>query len=405
MSGPLLELADIFRRHSAAYLREHGDRVNRNQRRVMGAIQACRTAALGGHVEECGDCGHTRIAYNSCRNRHCPRCQGSAARRWLEGRCAELLPVPYFHVVFTLPAAIATIAFYNKAVVYGILMQTAADTLKIIAADPKHLGAEVGGIAVLHTWGQTLTHHPHAHCIIPGGGLISGKADKDGGQWISCRPGFFVPVRVLARLFRRLFLQRLTRAHKTGALKLHGALEPLKSKAGLKAYLAPLARANWVVYAKPPFGGPDQVLAYLSRYTHRVAISNSRLVTCDGEGIRFRYKDYRQSGRDRFKTMTLEPAEFIRRFLQHVLPKGFHRIRHFGLFANGHRARKIARIRSLMTNADSHGAEPDKDSQAGANQNRRDKPTAVPCPCCGGVMLPIFEWKAAPRRACWPDTS
>ncbi len=214
-----------------------------------------------------------------------------------------------------------------------------------------------------------------------------------------------MPVRVLARLFRRLFLQRLTRAHKTGALKLHGALEPLKSKAGLKAYLAPLARANWVVYAKPPFGGPDQVLAYLSRYTHRVAISNSRLVTCDGEGIRFRYKDYRQSGRDRFKTMTLEPAEFIRRFLQHVLPKGFHRIRHFGLFANGHRARKIARIRSLMTNADSHGAEPDKDSQAGANQNRRDKPTAVPCPCCGGVMLPIFEWKAAPRRACWPDTS
>lgn len=399
----MMEVADIFRRHAAAYLRDHSNRVNRDQRRVIGAIEACRTATLGGHVEECGDCGHTRIAYNSCRNRHCPKCQGSAARRWLEARCAELLPVPYFHVVFTLPAAIAEIAFYNKAIVYGLLMQTAADTLKIIAADTRHLGAGIGGIAVLHTWGQTLTHHPHVHCIIPGGGLTSGK---DGGQWISCRPGFFLPVRVLARLFRRLFLERLTKMHKTGALKLHGALEPLKSEAGFKAHLTPLARADWVVYAKPPFGGPDQVLSYLSRYTHRVAISNSRLVASETGQICFRYKDYRRCGRERFKSMTLKPAEFIRRFLQHVLPSGFHRIRHFGFFANGHRADKIARIRSLLEGVDSRpepGLKGKDCTETADNHQNRAAPTA--CPCCGGVMRQIFEWKPAARRACWPDTS
>ena len=405
MSRPVLEVADIFHHHGAAYLRDHGTRVNRDQRRVIGAIEACRTAALGGHVDECGECGHARIAYNSCRNRHCPKCQGSAARRWLEARCSELLPVPYFHVVFTLPAPIAEIAYYNKAVVYGLLMQTAADTLKIIAADAKHLGAGIGGIAVLHTWGQTLTHHPHVHCIVPGGGLRQVRDDEDGEHWISCRPNFFLPVRVLARLFRRLFLERLSKLHKTGALTLHGALEPLKSEDGFKAYLAPLARADWVVYAKPPFGGPDQVLAYLSRYTHRVAISNSRLIGADEDAVSFRYKDYRRSGHERFKTMTLKPAEFIRRFLQHVLPKGFHRIRHFGLFANGHRADKIARIRSILEGINELELEADEESRADTDNTRDDKLTVAACPCCGGVMRRLFEWKPGARRACWPDTS
>ncbi|MHA1190030.1 MAG: IS91 family transposase [Alphaproteobacteria bacterium] len=402
MPRPLLEVADIFHHHGAAYLRDHGTRVNRDQRRVIGAIEACRTAALGGHVDECGDCGHARIAYNSCRNRHCPKCQGSAARRWLEARCAELLPVAYFHVVFTLPAPIAEIAFYNKAIVYGLLMQTAAETLKIIAADTRHLGAQIGGIAVLHTWGQTLTHHPHVHCIVPGGGLTT---DTDGERWISCRPGFFLPVRVLARLFRRLFLERLVRAHRNATLAFPDTLQALRSESVFKTHLAPLARTDWVVYAKPPFGGPDQVLAYLSRYTHRVAISNSRLVACDGESIRFRYKDYRQSGHERFKTMALEPAEFIRRFLQHVLPRGFHRIGHFGFFANGHRTDKIARIRCLLESIDSREPEPDEESREEPGHNRSDKSIVTACPCCGGIMRRVFEWNTVPPRARWPDTS
>jgi hypothetical protein len=404
MSRPLLEVADVFCRHGAAYLCDHGDHVSRDQRRVMGAIEACRSAQLGGHVEQCGDCRHVQIAYNSCRNRHCPKCQGAAARRWLEDRRAELLPVPYFHVVFTLPASIAEIALQNKAVVYGLLLRVAAETLRTIAADPKHLGAEIGMVAVLHTWGQTLQHHPHVHCIVPGGGLT-----PDGERWVSCRDGFFLPVRVLARLFRRLLLERLAKAHKAGDLSFHGALAPLKTQSGFKTHLAPLARTEWVVYAKPPFGGPDQVLSYLSRYTHRVAIANSRLVACANDHVSFRYKDYRRRGRDRFKTMTLMPAEFIRRFLQHVLPKGFHRIRHFGLFANGHRTDKIARVRSLLKAGDISGSEPNKASQAHTDRSRRDGDARPPCPRCGGVMKRISEWvrapRRAPRRAWWPDTS
>jgi len=402
----MLEVADVFRHHSAAYLRDHADRVNRDQRRVIGAIEACRTAALGGHVEECGDCGQVQIAYNSCRNRHCPKCQGAAARRWLEERRAELLDAPYFHVVFTLPATIAEIAFYNKAVVYGLLMRTVTDTLKTIAADTRHLGAEIGGITVLHTWGQTLSHHPHVHCIVPGGGLARVKPDEGGERWISCRPGFFLPVRVLARLFRRLFLERLAKVHKVSGLVLPSTLVALKTQAGFKSYLEPVARMDWIVYAKPPFGGPDQVLSYLSRYTHRVAIANSRLVSCEADRIRFRYKNYRQSGRRRFKTMTLEPTEFIRRFLQHVLPKGFRRIRHFGFFANGHRTQKITRIRCLIQKTnDQPEPEPNDESLAGTDRTCRDSTTSLACPYCGGIMQRVFEWKKAPRRACWPDTS
>ncbi len=404
MTRPHLEVADILRCHGGTYLRDHGARTNRHQRRVMGAIEACRTARLGGHVEQCGACGYKQIAYNSCRNRHCPKCQGSAARRWLEARCAELLPVPYFHVVFTLPAPMAELAFYNKAVIYRLLMQSAAETLKIIAADTRHLGAQIGGIAVLHTWGQTLTHHPHVHCIVPGGGLQD-QADREGERWVSCRPGFFLPVRVLARLFRRLFLERLVKAHGAGALTFPDILQALRSENAFKAHLAPLARTEWIVYAKPPFGGPDQVLSYLSRYTHRIAISNSRLISADEAAVTFRYKDYRRSGHERFKTMKLKPAEFIRRFLQHVLPRGFHRIRHFGFFANGQRTDKIARIRSLLEDGDNLEPEPDEEGRA-QTVNRRDNKRATPaCPCCGTIMRRVFEWNTIPPRARWPDTS
>ena len=275
--GSGLEVADIFRRHGDAYRQAHAGHLGRVERRVMGAIELCRTAALGGHVEHCADCGLVRIAYNSCRNRHCPKCQGLARAEWLAARQAELLPVPYFHVVFTLPAPVAEIAFQNKAVVYAILFRTAAETLRPIAADPRHLGAEIGLVAVLHTWGQTLQHHPHVHCVVPGGGL-----SLDGTRWVACRPGFFLPVRVLSRLFRRLFLDALRAAFEAGELGFFGELadlaEPLASAIGSRE----LRRVEWVVYAKPPFGGPEQVLAYLGRYTHRVAIANSRLVAHDG---------------------------------------------------------------------------------------------------------------------------
>ena len=313
----------------------------------MSAIRACRTAALGGHVARCEACDHVEIAYNSCRNRHCPKCQGQIARAWLAERQADLLPVPYYHVVFTLPAPIAAIAFQNKAVVYDLLFRTAADTLLTIAADPRHLGARIGLTAVLHTWGSALTHHPHVHIVVPGGGLA-----PDGLRWIACRPGFFLPVRVLSRLFRRLFLDRLAAAHGAGRLAFHGHLAPLANPAAFAAHLAPLRRSEWVVYAKRPFAGPGAVLAYLSRYTHRVAIANSRLLAFDDRGVTFRWKDYRArdgaTGGAWIKTMTLSADEFIRRFLLHVLPDGFHRIRHYGLFASGTRAVNIARIRNLL---------------------------------------------------------
>src|SRR6266849_5508127 len=309
----------------------------------MSAIESCHTAALGGHVARCEACAHTHIAYNSCRNRHCPKCQGAAAKEWLADREAELLPVPYYHVVFALPAPVADIAYQNKAVIYGILFKAAAETLVTIAADPKHLGARIGLTAVLHSWGSALTHHPHVHIIVPGGGIA-----LDGQRWIACRPGFFLPVRVLSRLFRRLFLEKLVAAHDAGRLQFFGDHARLAERNAFTAYLAPSRKTEWVVYSKRPFGGPQAVLAYLSRYTHRVAIANSRLVALDDAGVTFRWKDYRAKGRERAKVMTLATHEFIRRFLIHVLPNGFHRIRHYGLFANAGRAENIARARQLL---------------------------------------------------------
>jgi predicted Zn-ribbon and HTH transcriptional regulator len=343
MSRPALEVADIFRDHGPAWRRANAGHVSLGQLKVMSAIENCRTAALGGHVARCEDCGYTTMAYNSCRNRHCPKCQGAAAKDWLAAREADLLPVPYYHVVFTLPAAIADIAYQNKAVIYDLLFKVSAETLTTIAADPKHLGTRVGVTSVLHTWGSAMTHHPHVHMIVPGGGI-----SLDGKSWISCRHGFFLPVRVLSRLFRRLFLEKLIAAHNAGHLKFFSDHAALADPQAFATYLAPLRRTKWVVYAKRPFGGPQAVLAYLSRYTHRVAIANSRLIACDRTGVTFRWKDYRADGRDRQKVMTLSTGEFIRRFLIHVLPHGFHRIRHYGLLASGTRADNIAQARELL---------------------------------------------------------
>ena len=377
------EVADIFRARGPAWRRAQAGHLSLGQLKVMSAIERCRTAALGGHVARCEACDHTHIAYNSCRNRHCPKCQGAAAKEWLADREAELLPVPYYHVVFTLPAPIADIAYQNKAAIYTILFKAMAETLLTIAADPKHLGARIGLTAVLHTWGSALTHHPHVHCIVPGGGL-----SPDGERWISCRPGFFLPVRVLSRLFRRLFLEQLAAAHEAGRLHFFGAHAPLAERYAFATYLAPLRRIEWVVYAKRPFAGPQAVLAYLSRYTHRVAIANSRLIAFDDNGVTFRWKDYRAKGRERQKVMTLASDEFIRRFLIHVLPGGFHRIRHYGLFANGGRAENLARARELL------GVEAKQDEPGDANAGADEPLTSLlPCPCCGGrmIIIEIFE--------------
>jgi len=338
-SGP--EVADVFRRYGDAYRAQHGASLSTAQRRVMSAIELCRTAALGGHVEQCDQCGHLRISYCSCRNRHCPKCQSLARAQWLDDRRAELLSTQYFHVVLTLPEEIAAIAHQNKATVYGILFRAAAETLQTIAADPKHLCAEVGFFAVLHTWGQTLGLHPHLHCVVTGGGL-----SPDGAHWVSCRPGFFLPVRVLSRLFRRLFLEYLQKAFDAGKLRFFSSLEPLREPAAFRRYLAPLLRAPWVVFAKPPFAGPEQVLDYVGRYTHRVAISNNRLCDIEDGKVSFTWKDYRDHNRQ--KVMTVAADEFIRRFLLHVLPEGFHRIRYYGLLGNRHRAQKLARCRELL---------------------------------------------------------
>jgi hypothetical protein len=380
-----LEVADIFRDHGAAWRRANAGHLSLGQLKVMSAIEHCRTAALGGHVARCEECDHIHIAYNSCRNRHCPKCQGAAAKEWLAEREAELLPVPYYHVVFTLPAPIADIAYQNKAAIYAILFKAAAETLLTIAADPKHLGARIGLTAVLHTWGSALTHHPHVHCIVPGGGLA-----LDGTRWIACRPGFFLPVRVLSRLFRRLVLEQLAAAHEAGHLHFFGDHATLVGGDAFTAYLAPLRTIEWVVYSKRPFGGPEAVLAYLSRYTHRVAIANSRLIACDDTGVTFRWKDYRANGRARHKVMTLQTDEFIRRFLIHVLPSGFHRIRHYGLFANGGRAENLARARDLL------GVSP---TQSEPSDPDTDASPMPPCPCCGGRMIIIetFERGATPR--------
>jgi hypothetical protein len=379
---PSLEVADIFRGHGPAWRKANAGHVSLGQLKVMSAIERCRTAALGGHVARCEDCAHTAIAYNSCRNRHCPKCQGAAAKQWLAKRQAELLPVPYFHVVFTLPAAIAEIAYQNKAVAYDLLFKAAAETLITIAADPKHLGARIGFTSVLHTWGSALTHHPHVHMIVPGGGI-----SLDGARWVPCRPGFFLPVRILSRLFRRLFLNNLAAAHRQ--LQFFGNHAPLANEQAFAAYLAPLHKIEWVVYSKRPFGGLAAVLAYLSRYTHRVAIANSRLIAFDSSGVTFKWKDYRIKGRDRYKLMTLATDEFIRRFLIHVLPRGFHRIRHYGLLAKTSSAANIALARKLLA-AQEPESEPADALDADHNQPA--------CPCCGGRMIIIETFE----RGCTP---
>ena len=391
MRRPRLEVADVFHRHGADWRRANAGHVSLHQLRVMSAIEQCRSAALGGHVERCEDCGHSRIAYNSCRNRHCPKCQGAAANDWLAAREADLLPVGYFHVVFTLPAEIAPIAFQNKAVVYDLLFRTAAETLLTIAADPKHLGARIGATAVLHSWGSTMVHHPHVHMIVPGGGI-----SLDGTRWVRCKPGFLLPVRVLSRLFRRLFLTALADAHTAGRLAFFGEIEGLRRRKAFAARLAPLKRKKWFVYTKPPFAGPQAVLAYLARYTHRVAISNSRLVSLDERGVTFRYKDYRRDGQARYGKMTLSAGEFIRRFLLHVLPKGFHRIRHYGLLASASCKANIARARQLIADAMEEVERPAVHDTADPHTTTDHRP---PCPCCGGrmIIVEVFAPGSAPR--------
>ena len=383
-------MADIFRRYSEAYRNANAGHLSHSQLRVMGAIEACRTAVLGGHVERCQDCAHTRNAYNSCRNRHCPKCLGSAARDWLAARQADLLDVAYFHVVFTLPAPVAGIAYHNKAVVYAMLFEAAQQTLKTIAADSRHLGAEIGAIMVLHTWGQTLTHHPHIHCIVPGGGL-----SPDGTRWIACRPGFFLPVRVLSRLYRRLFLEKLDAAHRANKLKFFGALASLADPDAFRAFLAPLRGIEWLVYAKRPFAGPEQVLAYLARYTHRIAISNRRLVALADGRLTFTWRDYRDEAR--IKPMTLAADEFMRRFLLHVLPDGFQRIRHTGFLANGHRRAKLALIRRLLAATPHARTGQSPPAQQEPSLFQPERPEVPPCPSCGGRMV-IIEILPGPRR-------
>jgi len=378
MVHPALEVADIFRAHGPAWRQAQAGRLSLGQLQVMSAIERCRSAALGGHVLQCPACEHTQIAYNSCRNRHCPKCQASAARRWLEARQADLLPVDYYHLVFTLPAPISDIAYYNKAVLYSILFRTAAETLLTIAADPKHLGARIGTTLVLHTWGSAMTHHPHVHGIVPGGGL-----SLDGQRWVACRPGFFLPVRVLARLFRRLFLEQLSDALRAGTLQFFGEHQSLNEAKTFADWLKPLRQCEWVVYAKRPFAGPEAVLAYLSRYTHRVAIANSRLIALNEQGVTFKWKDYRAKQRDRHKTMTLSSDEFMRRFLLHVLPSGFHRIRHYGLIANTTRKDNLARARELLM-VEKTIETADADIADGS-----DESVTYVCPDCGAPMIII----------------
>jgi hypothetical protein len=382
MGGSRPEVADVLRRYGEAYRQQHGASLSTPQRRAMRAIEICRTAALGGHVEQCDTCAHRRIAYNSCRNRHCPKCQSLARARWLDDRRAELLDTQYFHVVFTVPQEIAEIAFQNKKVVYAILFRAVAETLTTIAADPRHLGAEIGFFAVLHTWGQNLSHHPHLHCVVPGGGL-----SPDGSRWISCRPGFFLPVRVLARLFRRRFIEALEKAFAAGEVQFFGTLARLRDRDAFHRHLAAARQVEWVVYAKRPFAGPEQVLDYVARYTHRVALSNNRILDIEDGEVRFRWKDYRNG--DRQKTMTLSAEEFIRRFLIHVLPAGFQRIRYYGLLGNRHRDAKLARCRELLGMAK---LEPADGKASGDYRDHYEKLTGVSlCECpachCGRMVL------------------
>jgi hypothetical protein len=376
-----LEVADIFRAQGAAWREARAGHLSLGQLKVMSAIERCRSAELGGHVLCCKNCAQLQIAYNSCRNRHCPKCQSTAARRWLEARQADLLPVEYYHLVFTLPAPISDIAYYNKTVMYHILFRAAAETLRLIAGDPKHLGARIGATLVLHTWGSAMTHHPHVHGIVPGGGFSA-----DGKQWIACKPGFFLSVRVLSRLFRRLFLDELKKAHQGGELRFFGDHTGLADPRTFADWLKPLRKLEWVVYAKRPFAGPEAVLAYLSRYTHRVAIANSRLLALDENGVTFRWKDYREKGSTRRKTMTLDTDEFIRRFLLHVLPRGFHRIRHYGWLANGSRVAKLVLARKLLQVEPTRASVNESDEQATLT-------TLWICPTCAAPMIIIATFE------------
>ena len=400
MDRPKLEVGDVFRRHGDAYRQQHAGCLSTAQRRVMSAIELCRTAALGGHVEQCDRCGYQRNAYNSCRNRHCPKCQSLARAQWIEDRQAELLDTEYFHVVFTLPEEIAALAYQNKEVVYDILFRATSETLRTIAADPKHLGAEIGFFAVLHTWGQNLLHHPHLHCVVPGGGI-----SPDDQRWIACRRGFFLPVRVLSRLFRRLFLESLEKAFDDGELQFFSSLKELQNRQLFLRYLAPLRKSDWVVYAKAPFAGPQQVLDYVGRYTHRVAISNDRLLNIDGGQVQFRYKDYRHGSQQ--KTMTLSADEFIRRFLLHVLPESFHRIRYYGFLGNRYRQEKLELCRRLL------GMEPREETAptVGAQEDYRDRYEALTgsslweCPLCHRgrmILIRVIDPYALPA---FTDTS
>ncbi len=398
MGRSKLEVGDIFRAHGGAYRREQTGHLNMPQLKVMSAIENCRTAALGGHVAACTKCDHQHIAYNSCRNRHCPKCQSAAAQDWMQARMEDLLPVQYFHVVFTLPPQIADIAYQNKEAVYGLLFKASAQTLQTIAADPKHLGAKIGMTSVLHTWGSAMTHHPHVHVVVPGGGLSS-----DGQRWVACRKGFLVSVKVLSRLFRRLFLEGLAKLHKEGKLAFFGSLSKLADPDAFATYLAPLRKINWVVYAKQPFGGPEAVLAYLSRYTHRIAISNHRLMSADADAVAFKWKDYRIKSGDRMKVMRLHTSEFIRRFLIHVLASGFHRIRHTGFLANGIRRDRIEMIRRLLD------VDPDADLKADDDQCTDTNEKEQACPKCGGVMIVVETFKRGQtpksRAPPWEDAA
>lgn len=381
MGRAALEVADIFRAHGPAWREQQAGHLSLTQLKIMSAIEQCRTAALGGHALHCDACDHVEVSYNSCRNRHCPKCQAKAARQWLEARQVDLLPVEYYHLVFTLPEPIGALAYTNKAVIYRLLFDVAAETLMTIAADPKHLGAKIGATLVLHTWGSAMTHHPHVHGIVPGGGL-----SPDGERWVACRPGFFLSVRVLSRLFRRRFIEVMAGLHRAGQLRFFGDHAALADPGAFADWLAPLRHQEWVVYAKRPFAGPEAVLAYLSRYTHRVAISNSRLVALDGDQVAFRWKDYRAKGRTRHKTMTLAADEFMRRFLLHSLPNGFHRIRHYGLLANAGRRENLAKVRDLLD-----VPPPVPVSEA---PDETPRPTFV-CRCCGAVMHVV---EVFPRR-------
>ena len=398
MPQPQLEMADVLHLYGEAFRQQHAASLSTAQRRVMTAIELCRTAALGGHVEPCDSCGQQRVFYNSCRNRHCPKCQSLARAQWIENRLAEILDCQYFHVVFTIPAEMAALAYQNKEVVYGILFRTSAETLRTIAADPRHLGAEIGFFSVLHTWGQNLLHHPHVHCVVAGGGLA-----PDGQHWVACKPGFFLPVRVLSRLFRRLFLENLQRAFDSGQLQFFATLQSLRDPLAFARYLVPCATPEWVVYAKPPFAGPQQVLDYVGRYTHRVAISNNRLLALENGSVTFRWKDYRHSSQP--KTMTLTADEFLRRFLLHVLPDGLQRIRYYGFLGNRYRAQKLTRCRQLLGMAA-------PSETAGAPQDYRDRYERLTgfslreCPSCGqGRMVLVDTVEPFAPRVRVPDTS